>query len=130
MENRVIVCADLLENETETIENILNEKLYVDFPKLPTNAKAISGTFGTFNVNEMPDFRSEYQQLQRKPEYELYRYKLHTEMKFGQTCYLKLNHCELTFRIKAETPINHRPYFRKTYKDYGEFLKEWERAEE
>lgn len=78
---------------------------------------------------ESVEWRAKYQQLPQKPEYETYRYYGYTEIQFGQICYLKLSLWELTSRIKAETPINHKPYFRKTYRDYSEFLKEWEKVE-
>lgn len=79
-------------------------------------------------IDENICFRSQYQQRPIKTEYEPYRYIAHNTM-FGTVCDLKLSLCELTCRLKVETPIDHRPRFKRMYKDYEEFGKEWEKVE-
>lgn len=70
-------------------------------------------------------FKLLYQQEPIKPKGKPYRCICHSlDIRFGQVIDL-----ELSFRESGRTIITKSPYnnkFKKTYKNYGEFLKEWE----
>lgn len=129
----LIVCDDLISEPP--IDRMLAEKI----PE-SQNAKVISGTFGRFNVNELPetlrrkiesgkgmDWKSLYQQEPFESKGKPYRCICYNEdIRFGAIIDLELSSTR-DGRVLVKSLCKN--LFKKTYENYGEFLKEWEGVE-
>lgn len=126
-----LVCDDLI-SDIPIDKELLKEK----FP-VKTKGKVISGTFGNFNINDMPeslkrmefdediDWKAQYQMEPINPKCKPYRCICHSlDIRFGQVIDLELSMSESGRMIIAKSPYKNK--FKKTYRDYREFLTEWE----
>lgn len=126
----LLICDDLTCDYP--IDRMLAEKI----PKSP-NAKVICGSFGRFNINELPEFfrkqtkedrDMKYQSLYQQEPFEHkgkpYRCICNSlDIRFGAVIDLELSETK-TGRVLAKSVYQNK--FKKTYENYGEFLKEWE----
>lgn len=127
---KILVCDDLISEPP--IDRLLAEKI----PESP-NAKVICGSFGRFNVNELPenlrkkmelekymDWKSLYQQEPFEHKGKPYRCICHNEdIRFGAVIDLELSLIR-DGRVLAKSVYRNK--FKKIYEHYGDFLKEWE----
>ena len=130
---KILVFYDLISELP--IDRFLAEKI----PESP-NAKVISGSFGRFNVNELPDFFRKQTQEDRDMKYQSlyhqepfkrkgkpYRCICHNEdIRFGAVIDLELSVTKIG-RVLAKSVYQNK--FKRTYENYGEFLNEWEEIE-
>lgn len=130
---KLFICDDLISELP--IVRLLAEKI----PESP-NAKVICGSFGRFNVNELPenlrkkmelekymDWKSLYQQEPFEHKGKPYRCICHNEdIRFGAVIDLELSLIR-DGRVLAKSVYRNK--FKKIYEHYGDFLKEWEEVE-
>lgn len=130
---KLFICDDLISELP--IVRLLAEKI----PESP-NAKVISGSFGRFNVNELPDFFRKQTQEDRDMKYQsLYQQEpiehkgksyrcicYNEDIRFGAVIDLELSVTK-TGRVLAKSVYQNK--FKRTYENYGEFLNEWEEIE-
>lgn len=130
MNNGFFVCDDLISDtpiDKELIKNFHPEQ----------NGKVISGSLGNFNINDIPeslrrmefdgdiDWKAQYQMEPINPKCKPYRCICHSlDIRYGQVIDLELSMSESGRMIIAKCPYKNK--FKKTYKDYREFLTEWE----
>lgn len=125
-----IVCDDLV------ADDYIDKELLKNFP-VKTKGKVISGTFGNFNINDMPeslkrmkfdediDWKSQYQMELINPKCKPYRCISHNlDFPFGVVADIELSVSVSGRMIVAKSPYKNKS--KKTYKDYREFLTEWE----
>ena len=117
------------------IDRLLAEKI----PESP-NARVISGTFGEFDVNELPEvlrkrieaernmgWKSLYLQEPIEHKGKPYRCICHNEdIRFGAVIDLEVSLIR-DGRVLAKSVYRNK--FTKIYEHYGDFLKEWEEVE-
>lgn len=129
----LFVCDDLISEPP--IDRLLAEKI----PESP-NAKMISGSFGKFNIDELPqtfrkrieaerhmDWKSLYQQEPFESKGKPYRCICYNEdIRVGEIIDLELSVTKIGMVVAKSV---YRNKFTKTYKHYGDFLKEWEEVE-
>lgn len=130
---KILVCDDLISELP--IDRFLAEKI----PESP-NAKVISGTFGRFNINELPEFLRKRIEAERNMDWKsLYHQEpiehkgrpyrcicYNEDIRFGAVIDLELSVTQ-TGRVLAKSVYQNK--FKKTYEHYGDFLKEWEEVE-
>lgn len=102
----------------------------------------ISGTFGRFNINDMPDslrkriqdgdiswktlFQQQHVNLNVKP-YRYISHALESDFCFGNVVDLELSISANGRMIIAKSPYKNK--FKKIYKNYKDFLTEWEEVD-
>lgn len=131
--NQYLVCDDLISNSSIDKE-LIKEKFPVEI-----KGKVISGTFGSFNINDMPDsfrkriqdgdisWKTLFQQQHVNLNVKLYRYISHaldSDFPFGTVVDLELSVSANGRMIIVKSPYKNK--FQKIYKNYKEFLTEWE----
>lgn len=126
----LLFCDDLLSDYP--IDQLIAEKI----PELP-KAKVVSRTFGRFNINAIPEILRKkmdsdrdavlkllYQQEPIEHKGKPYRCICNgLDVEFGRIIDLELSATQ-TGRILAKSTYKNK--FKKTYKNYGDFLEEWE----
>lgn len=132
MNNGIFACDDLIP-DIPIDKELLKEK----FP-IETKGKVISGTFGSFNINKIPeslikmefdeDIKAQYQMEPINPKCKPYRCISHNmDFPFGVVVDIELSVSVSGRMIVAKSPYKNK--FKKTYKDYREFLTEWEEVD-
>lgn len=129
----MFICDDLI--SVAPIDRHLVEKI-LESP----NVKVISGTFGKFNINDLPecfrkrielekdmDWESLYKQESFESKGKPYRCICNSlDIRFGSIIDLELSPTRDGMVLVKSVCRN---LFKKIYKNYGDFLKEWEKIE-
>lgn len=118
----------------------IDKKLIKEKSPVETKGRVIGGTFGSFNINDIPeslkrmefdediDWKAQYHMEPVNPKCKPYRCISHNlNFPFGVVVDIELSVSVSGRMIIAKSPYKNK--FKKTYKDYREFLTEWEEVD-